>query len=452
MKFKSISLKLGLWFSAIFITLLFILGAILYGVFTNFFTDYIEQDLLARGNNHARNLEGQFTKGTINHAIGMEQGVTTGIVITDFNHQILGSSVELDEDMKEHILFEKPIRTGRILENDWRKHKYIVSVSPMGEDSGYVYMYYPSSIIKDIIFAMSLLSFITSLGIMLVAFGLIGILSRIFTKPLLTMKEATIKMTNGAYKQKVPVNGNDEIAQLGHSIQTLGEQLQYYEDNRNEFLAAVSHEIRTPLTYIKGYSDVLSKGIIDSREEQEEYLKIINKEADRLSFLVNDLFEMSKLQVGQFELNKEWVEINSIIEKTITSLKPAAEKKGLVLKSEYKWNLSPLQIDVRRMEQVFYNLIENGIKYTNSGEITVHSFSKNEFVVIEIKDTGIGIPEQDLVKIWERFYRVDQSRTRKTGGTGLGLYVAKQIIESHGGHITVKSKENEGSVFTVFLK
>lgn len=327
MKIKSISLKLGLWFGAIFISLLFILGFILYGIFTNFFTDYIEQDLIVRGNNHARNLEGQFYRSSIDHAVSMESGVSTKIIITDANHQILASSIEPDQDMKEHILDKKPISKGQIIESGWQDHDYIISVSPVGNNSGYVYMFYPSSIIKEIIFVMSLLSLITSLGIMFVAFGLIGILSRIFTKPLVSMKEATIKMAKGSYQQKVSVNGNDEIAGLGHSIQKLGEQLQYYEDSRNEFLAAVSHEIRTPLTYIKGYSDVLSKGMIESREEQEEYLKIINKESNRLTFLVNDLFEMSKLQVGKFELNKEWAKINEIIEKVISSFKPAAEKR-----------------------------------------------------------------------------------------------------------------------------
>ena len=452
MKIKSISLKLGLWFGAIFISLLFILGFILYGIFTNFFTDYIEQDLIVRGNNHARNLEGQFYRSSIDHAVSMESGVSTKIIITDANHQILASSIEPDQDMKEHILDKKPISKGQIIESGWQDHDYMISVSPVGKNSGYVYMFYPSSMIREIIFVMSLLSLITSLGIMFVAFGLIGILSRIFTKPLVSMKEATIKMAKGSYRQSVSVNGNDEIARLGHSIQKLGEQLQYYEDSRNEFLAAVSHEIRTPLTYIKGYSDVLSKGMIESREEQEEYLKIINKESNRLTFLVNDLFEMSKLQVGKFELNKEWAKINEIIEKVISSFKPAAEKKGLELKGDYPADLPLLQVDVRRLEQVVYNLVENAIKYTNNGGITVRTFLTKESIIIEIKDTGIGIPKQDLPKIWDRFYRVDQSRTRKTGGTGLGLYVAKQIIEAHGGDISVKSQENEGTIFTISLK
>ena len=160
---------------------------------------------------------------------------------------------------------------------------------------------------------------------------------------------------------------------------------------------------------------------------------------------------MSKLQVGKFELNKEWAKINEIIEKVISSLKPAAEKKGLELKGDYQAGLTASQVDVRRLEQVVYNLVENGIKYTNNGGITVRTFLTKESIIIEIRDTGIGIPKKELPKIWDRFYRVDKSRTRKTGGTGLGLYVAKQIIESHDGDINVKSKENEGTIFSIYL-
>lgn len=122
------------------------------------------------------------------------------------------------------------------------------------------------------------------------------------------------------------------------------------------------------------------------------------------------------------------------------------------LKGKLQPDLPLLQVDVQRLQQVIYNLVENGIKYTHNGGITVQTFLKEEYIFIEIIDTGIGIPQQDLDKIWDRFYRVDQSRTRKTGGTGLGLYVAKQIIETHDGNITVKSNENKGTVFTISFK
>ncbi len=265
------------------------------------------------------------------------------------------------------------------------------------------------------------------------------------------MKDATQKMAKGEYNQKIPTKGNDEVAQLGQSIQSLGEKLQAFEDSRNDFLADVSHELRTPLTYIKGYSDILSKGMYKNNEEQAEYTAIINKEANRLSFLLNDLFEMSKLQVGKFELSMEMVNINSIIEKVMMNLTPAAVDKGIVLKKNLANDIPELSLDIQRMEQVVYNLIENALKYTDIGEITVKSYQQKEMIIIEISDTGIGIPKLDIPHIWERFYRVDKSRTRKTGGSGLGLFVVKQIVEAHGGEIVVNSIEDKGSTFTIYF-
>ena len=451
-RFKSVSFKIGLIFSGVFIALLLILGLTIYGVFTTIFVDYIEQELVARGNNHASILEKNFDKSTVDHVIMMEQAVPTEVLISDSAGQIVSSSTVTDSEMIEHIYTGSGLKEGKITVSEWQEHKYIISISPIGKGEGYLYMYYPSSILRDIVFTMNVLIISASIGVFLLAFGLIGFLSRRLTKPLLHMEEATMKMSQGKYRQKILYKGDDEIARLSSSIQTLGEQLQYFEDSRNQFLSAVSHEIRTPLTYIKGYSDVLMKGMGKDPEENFQYLEIINREAQRISFMINDLFEMSKLQVGQFELSKEHADINSIIQRVVASLNPAAQKKGLAITTELEKEVPQLFVDVQRMEQVFYNLIENGIKYSAEGRVSVRSYLRNQLVVVEVSDTGIGIPEQDIPLVWDRFYRVDQSRTRKTGGTGLGLYVVKQIIEAHDGDIKVESIENHGSVFTIYLK
>jgi signal transduction histidine kinase len=185
--------------------------------------------------------------------------------------------------------------------------------------------------------------------------------------------------------------------------------------------------------------------------EQAEYTAIINKEANRLSFLLNDLFEMSKLQVGKFELSLEMANINTIIEKVMMNLSPAAVEKGIVLKRNLANDIPELNIDIQRMEQVLYNLIENALKYTDKGEITVKAYQEKETKIIEISDTGIGIPKLDIPYIWERFYRVDKSRTRNTGGSGLGLFVVKQIVEAHGGKIEVNSIVGMGSTFRIYF-
>ena len=251
-------------------------------------------------------------------------------------------------------------------------------------------MYYPTAILREIVFVMNVLVIVASAGIILLVFGLIGILSRRFTNPLLTMKKATSKMATGKYRQEIPVRGEDEVAELGRSIQELGEQLQYFEDSRNEFLAAVSHELRTPLTYIKGDSDILNKGVIKNPDEQSEYLMIINKESQRMSFLDNDLFEMSKLQVGGFQLDKKPVDLNFVIEKAASNLRPAAINKGLTIALNLDPKLPEAEVDAQRMEQVFYNLIENGIKYSTTGVITAQSSKKNDLIFVEICDIGKG--------------------------------------------------------------
>lgn len=451
-KIKSISTKLVLLFSGIFVVLLFILGTILYGVFINVFGDYVKQDLLVRGNNHAEVLEGQFNEATIAHVIRMEKGATTKVLITDHAQNVIGSSVPPDEDMKNHLLAKgKKLKKGLLIESDWKHHDYIISVSPIGINEGYVYMYYPANILREIVVVLNLLILIASIGVILLAFGFIGILSKRLTKPLLMMKDATNKMSLGRYQQKIPVVGDDEIAQLGKSIQSLGEQLQYFEDSRNDFLAAVSHELRTPLTYIKGYSDILMKGMYKNSEEQKQYLQIINNEAKRISILVNDLFEMSKLQVNEFVLDREYSNLNQVIEKVIINLQPEILKKGLKITANLH-EIPLISVDPKRMEQVLYNLVENAMKYTQQGEIFISSYNEKGLIKIIIKDTGIGIPKEVLTKIFDRFYRIEQSRARKTGGTGLGLYVVKQIVEAHEGEITVESVENIGSTFTISLK
>jgi signal transduction histidine kinase len=451
-KINSISVKLGLLFSGVFITLLFILGTILYGAFTNMFIDYVKQELLVRGKNHANVLGKQFNQETIEHVVKMETDVTTHVLITDFSQNILASSVPPSQGMREALLPAGNKLFNGFTEVDWEKSDYIISVSAIGKNEGFVYMYYPSKILRDIVHVVNTVMLVSGMGIVLIAFGLIGVLSRTLTRPLITMKEATNKMALGKYKQKIPAAGDDEVAQLGHSIQLLGEQLQEFEDSRNDFLASVSHELRTPLTYIKGYSDILNKDIVKTREEQQEYLQIINKEASRISLLVNDLLDMSKLQAGQFELRKQRADVNHVIEKVVTTLKPAAAEKGLILSVDLAEELPQAEIDVHRMEQAIYNLVENSIKYTNEGEIKVKSFASNEFLIIELKDSGIGISAKDLPKIWNRFFRVDKSRTRSKGGSGLGLYVVKNIIEAHNGDIRAKSTENAGSTFTIHLK
>ncbi|MFT9487444.1 ATP-binding protein [Tepidibacillus infernus] len=452
-RFNGISFKLGLLFSSIFLVLLLLLGFTLFELFSHLFVDYITQDLLKRGENHAKVLEENFNETTLTHVALMEQNVITNVVVTNQEGQILVESDPTDKEMKEYINLGNAIKISRVLNQNWDQLNYIATVSPIRNGNlGYVYMYYPTSILKEMVFVLKLFISLASIGIVLIAVGMIVILSKKMTKPLLEMKEATNEMAKGDYKQHLDVKGNDELAQLADSIQSLGEQLQYYEDTRNEFLASVSHELRTPLTYLTGYSDILIKGRIVDKQEQQTYLKIINEEAKRVTHLVNDLFDMSKIQTGQFQLKKEYVNLIKLVEKVIQNLKPVAEGKGLSILFNPMIDLPVLYLDPNRMEQVIYNLIENAIKYSDQGEIRVSLEGDKEFIFIKIEDQGIGVPEKELSRIWERFYRVEKSRARKTGGTGLGLYVVKEIVQLHGGQIEAKSVEGKGTTMIIKFK
>ncbi|WP_339062904.1 HAMP domain-containing sensor histidine kinase [Tepidibacillus marianensis] len=451
--FNRISVKLGVLFSGLFFSLFIILGFLLFQLFSHLFLDYVTQDLHNRGENHAQVLEGDFTKSTIEHVGLMEKSVITTVIITDQNGKILTSSDPYDQEMLSYIKSLEKYKDGAILNKEWTSHNYIVSVSPIAHgQKGFVFMYYPTSILKETVGVLQSFILIVSIGVIFIALGIITIISNRMTKPLLRMKEATSDMAKGKYQQDIQVNGEDELGQLGNSIQKLGEQLQYFEDTRNEFLAGISHELRTPLTYIQGYTDVLSKGLIKEEQEQKKYLLIIHEETKRVVQLVNDLFDMAQIQTGHYRLNVEFILLTNLLKKVVNHLLPSAHKKGLNMKLEIdQSNNVKILLDPLRIEQVFFNLIENAVKYTEQGEIRIRLEQKENNVRVTIQDTGIGIPKDELAHIWERFYRVEKSRARKTGGSGLGLYLVKEWIRLHSGTIDVLSEDGKGTTFIVNL-
>ncbi len=447
-----ISLKIGLLFSSIFLILLLFLGYVLSSLFSQIFVDYITQDLLTRGENHGKVLTDNFNQSSIYHVGLMEKNVVTSVVVIDQNKQVLTQSDPIDNEMKKYIYGKQTDQTS-VLNKDWQHYKYIVTISPIDKGKkGFVYMFYPSRVLRETVLVLKGFIAITSIGVILIAIAFIVFLSRKMAVPLQRMKEATNKMAKGEYKQNIQVKGNDELAQLANSIKALGEQLQYYETTRNDFLANVSHELRTPLTYIKGYSDILAKNIISDKEEQLEYLRIINEESKRVTHLVNDLFQISNMKTGNFVLHKEPVKIYDVVKKVIQNLTPLAYEKELSISLDSDVPNLVLNIDPHRIEQVFFNLIENAIKYTDQGSVKVSIKKNKESVIMIVKDTGIGIPKDELSKVWDRFYRVEKSRARKTGGTGLGLYVVKEIIQLHQGTIEINSSEEKGTAITIILK
>lgn len=221
------------------------------------------------------------------------------------------------------------------------------------------------------------------------------------------------------------------------------------EEARRRFLADVSHEMRTPVAGIKGAAEVLRGGAVDDPTARDRFLSALEREADRLSSLLDNLLELERIDAGQLSLRLEPVHLRSLVEELAEELSRRTADKNLTLTIDVPNHLY-VSADFTKMERVLLNLLDNAVKYTErGGRIRVGAQREGNHVRISVSDTGIGIPEDDLPHVFERFYRVDKARSRRMGGSGLGLAIVREIVEAHGGKASVQSRLGEGSVFSV---
>lgn len=244
----------------------------------------------------------------------------------------------------------------------------------------------------------------------------------------------------------------DEIRKMFSKMKSDIEYLKKLERVRREFLANVSHELRTPIFTIQGYIETLLDGAIGDQKVNRTFLEKANYHTLNLSTLLNDLIDISMIESGEMRMSFRYFDIIEFITRQVDEMKPLAGKKNLSL--EFIPPKPKLTVfgDKDKLRQVFVNLIQNAIKYTEEGTVSVIVEEETKFCRVIIRDTGIGIPDEDINRIFERFYRVDKARSRAVGGTGLGLAIVKHIIEAHDSKIEVKSKYNFGSEFSFRLK
>lgn len=257
----------------------------------------------------------------------------------------------------------------------------------------------------------------------------------------ITINDQYLKMQFDVY-----LNAKGEADGLVVVIQDIT-KLQKLDQMRKEFVANVSHELRTPLTTVKIYTETLIDGAIDDRENAMHFLSVMEKEADRMTNLVQDLLELSRIDNKQIELNFVMIEMKDIIDEAVEALQVHISNKGHILQVNYDEEESYFIMgDVFRIRQILHNIMTNAIKYTmDQGKITISMSKTNGKIDICVEDTGIGIPEEDLSRIFERFYRVDKARSRKLGGTGLGLSIAKELMGLHNGDVSITSEPGKGT-------
>ncbi|MBT2583199.1 HAMP domain-containing sensor histidine kinase [Planococcus sp. ISL-109] len=285
----------------------------------------------------------------------------------------------------------------------------------------------------------------------LIAIGYTFFIVWYLSRPLVKMEKATREIAKGNLNTHVEVNSRDELGSLGSAINDLSVELNNYRKTRSEFLANISHELRTPTSYLSGYAKLIKEGKYETPQELGRYASIIDGEASRLAKLIQELFDLSKMEEGEYALQVQEVDIEDFVQTLQAKVNLKATEKGLVVNVEFDGNDKAVLTDGMKLEQILLNLLENAINYTEQGSVGLYVRMKEQNIEFIIEDTGAGIPENDQSLIFDRFYRLDKSRSRATGGTGLGLAIAAELAKQISGTIQMESEEHKGTRFIVTL-
>lgn len=303
---------------------------------------------------------------------------------------------------------------------------------------------------NELVFLNIVNKIILGIGVLLIlASTIMGfIISRSITRPINKLMTKAKYISKGEYDKKIEINTDIlEINDLINSINNLSQSIKEQENIRKRLTGDISHELKTPLTNIQSHLEAMIDGIWEPTEER---LLSVKEEAERLSSLVSDMQKLNKYDESSIKLKKDNVNISDIICFVIFQFSNLAKSKNI--KIEYEKKNINLYCDKDKITQALVNILSNAIRYSNEGStIFIEERLKDNKVIISIEDQGIGISEEDLKYVFERFYRADKSRTRATGGTGIGLTIVKSIVSSHGGEVKLESKLGEGSKFTIIL-
>ncbi len=280
--------------------------------------------------------------------------------------------------------------------------------------------------------------------------------SRRVVLPVQEMMAASQRIADGHYDERVGVPGDappdelDELARLALSFNRMTDRLEQTEARRLELIGNVAHELRTPLASIKGYMEGLIDGVLPA---EAATFQQVYREADRLQRLVYDLQELSRVEAGTFELHPKPIAVAHLVEFVVDRLGRQFEEKGVTLETDVPLDLPPIHADEDRVGQVLLNLVGNALQYTPSGgRVSLVTRREGDKVRLSVQDTGIGISPEHLPHLFERFYRVDKSRSRAGGGSGIGLTIARHLVEAHGGQIEAASDgPGLGSTFSITL-
>lgn len=380
-------------------------------------------------------------------------------IINPSGRQVLDTDNPLNvEDVVMIENFDPTVTQGSYYTVDKFFNNYDTNVlsvfAPIASDykvKGYVVIICDMAEIEASCNSLLNISYITLVILLLLSGIILIFFTEIVYMPLRKITYATEQYASGNMHYEFQVDSEDEIGYLAACLNYMASEIARSEDDQKKFVANVSHDFRSPLTSIRGYLEAMLDGTIPP-EMHEKYLNIVLNETDRLTKLTNSLLVLNNLNTKGMLLDKTDFDINQIIRRTAAAFEGICREKTIAIEAILTGDEMYVHGDMEKIQRVLYNLLDNAIKFShNNSVIKIETSEKKNKVFVSVKDTGIGIPKDDLKLIWDRFYKSDLSRGKDKKGTGLGLSIVKEIINAHGENINVISTEGAGSEFIFSL-
>lgn len=322
-----------------------------------------------------------------------------------------------------------------------------------GQNQGVMFINMPLAPVEETAAILKRQLVYITLALLVVASVVSLIISKTFTKPILEIKGVSEKMASGDFSDRIEIKNKDEIGLLAETINFMGAELAKIEQLRKELIANVSHELRTPLSLIRGYAETIRDVTGNKPEKRNKQLGVIIEESERLSWIVDDMLNLSQMQAGYIELDITSFSLKGLIEHITEKYNLLSEKNGVAISVKKNNGEFVVKADRARIEQVLNNLLNNALNHTNEGgSISVNLIDKDKSIVIEVVDTGVGIPQEELKHIWDRYYKTNKANRRGKVGTGLGLAIVKSILDAHKALYGVESRPGAGTKFWFELK
>ncbi|MCQ2080850.1 MAG: HAMP domain-containing histidine kinase [Lachnospiraceae bacterium] len=380
-------------------------------------------------------------------------------IINPSGRLILSSKIPLNLD--EEVIIEgfDPTVTGSSYYVtgkffNYFEEDYLSVFSPITSDfkvKGYVVVHYPLSSIEKEKESLLAIDYLMLIILFLLSLIILIFFTEMVYLPIRKITEATEQYASGNMHYELSMDSDDEIGYLGATVSYMAQEIASAEDDQKKFIANVSHDFRSPLTSIKGYLEAMIDGTIPP-EMHEKYLNIVLNETERLRKLTNGLLTLNNLNTKGMLLDVSVFDINQEIRNVVASFEGTCIKKAIAIELILTGDELPVKADCEKIKQVMYNLVDNAIKFSHPDSIIkIETSEKKNKVFVSVKDSGIGIPKEQLSQVFERFYKSDLSRGKDKKGTGLGLSIAREIIRAHGENINVISTEGIGSEFIFSL-